>query len=306
MDMKNKGLILVLATSIISGFSIFLNAFAVKGFDSSVFTFSKNVLVAVFIFSIILLIRKFSELRKLTRKQWVQLTIVGLVGGSIPFILFFKGLQMTTGATSGFIYKTLFVYATVFAVLFLKEKISKGLIAGVALLMIGTYVFARPELSFSTGHLLVFGSTLLWAAENVYSKHMLKKLSGNIVAFGRMFFGSAFIFIFLAFTSKASLIVSMTSQQYLWILLTSALLLAYVMTFYNGLKTVKVSTATSILAMGAPITFILGAAFSGAAVTLLDAVGTLIMLIGIVLVIWSSQVYSGIMGKLKRAKNEWR
>ena len=51
---NKKGLLLVFLTAVISGFSIFINSYGVKGFDSSVFTFSKNIVVALFLFSIII------------------------------------------------------------------------------------------------------------------------------------------------------------------------------------------------------------------------------------------------------------
>ena len=97
---EKKGLILVILTAIISGFSIFINSYGVKEFDSSIFTFTKNVLVALLLFSVIFAFGNISELKTLKRKNWLQLIIIGLVGGSIPFLLFFEGLKLTTGTTS--------------------------------------------------------------------------------------------------------------------------------------------------------------------------------------------------------------
>ena len=82
-----KGAWLVLATAIISGFAIFLNAFGVKGINPYLFTGTKNLLVAVFLLSTILLFKQFKELRKLERKDWLNLGLIGLTGGSIPFLL---------------------------------------------------------------------------------------------------------------------------------------------------------------------------------------------------------------------------
>ena len=45
--MDRKGVGLVLATAIISGVSVFLNSFGVKGLDASFFTTAKNLLVAI-------------------------------------------------------------------------------------------------------------------------------------------------------------------------------------------------------------------------------------------------------------------
>ncbi|MBT4175080.1 EamA family transporter, partial [archaeon] len=95
---KKRGILLVLLTAIISGFSIFINKLGVQGIDPYIFTFLKNTLVAVFLFSIIILAYQYKKLKQLKLKQWFQLALVGLLGGSIPFLLFFKGLTLTSGA----------------------------------------------------------------------------------------------------------------------------------------------------------------------------------------------------------------
>jgi len=292
MHLSRTGLLLVFFTAIISGFSIFINSFGVKGFDSSVFTFSKNVVVALLLFSIVILLKQFNELRQLNKKQWLQLIGIGFIGGSIPFLLYFKGLQMATGAAAGFIHKTMFVYVAVFALLFLKEKMTKGLFVGALFLLIGNYFMIRHDFNLSFGNFLILIATVLWAAENTLAKYVLKEVSGTVVAFGRMFFGSLFILVFLLFTGKAPIIFFMSYNQYLWIALTSIFLLLYVFTYYNGLKHIKVTTAACILALGAPITTLLSFIFSGAQISLHEGLGMLFIAAGVIFVVWLSQLIS--------------
>ena len=99
-----KGLGLVLGTAVISGVSIFLNKFGVGGMDPAVFTTAKNVLVAVFLISTLLALKEWKTLKSLSGKAWGQLALIGLIGGSIPFLLFFTGLQMTSAAQAGFLH----------------------------------------------------------------------------------------------------------------------------------------------------------------------------------------------------------
>ena len=63
---SKKGLMLVLGTAVISGFSIFINSYGVKGFDSSVFTFSKNFAVALALIALILGMRQWREIARLS------------------------------------------------------------------------------------------------------------------------------------------------------------------------------------------------------------------------------------------------
>jgi drug/metabolite transporter (DMT)-like permease len=287
---ERKGILLVLMAALVSGFSIFLNGFGVKGFDSSVFTFSKNIVVAVLLLAVITGAGQLNSLRRLTLKHWRQLAVIGLVGGSIPFLLFFKGLQMTTGQASAFIHKTIFIYVAVFAFFFLKEKLSKGLLIGALLLLAGNYFMLRPDFSVSSGYLLIFAATILWAAENVYAKQVLKELSGSIIAFGRMFFGSVFILAFLFATGKTAMVWNMSPAQYGWIGLTSVLLMLYVACFYSGLRHVKVTAAACILSIGAPVTTMLSWAFSGSPVSLAEAAGILLIAAGMVSVVWFANI----------------
>ncbi|HII17578.1 TPA: DMT family transporter [Candidatus Woesearchaeota archaeon] len=301
--MHKKGLVLVLFTAIISGCSIFINSFGVAGFDSSVFTFSKNLVVAAMLAALLLLFGKWEEVKRLSRRQWMKLALIGFVGGSIPFLLFFRGLQMTTGTTSAFLHKTLFIYASVFALLFLKEKLSKGFIAGACLLLAGNYLMLGPSFDLSPGYLLIIGATVLWAAENAYARHTLSEMSGTIVAFGRMAFGSLFIFLFLLLAGKAPQLALMSPQQWEWIGVTSVFLLLYVYTFYNGLAAVKVSTATSILTLGAPITTLLDFAFLGKPVTPDTALGMLLIGAGVAsifLYAWAAGSVVGAAGEKKQ------
>ncbi|PIN68017.1 hypothetical protein COV94_06270, partial [Candidatus Woesearchaeota archaeon CG11_big_fil_rev_8_21_14_0_20_57_5] len=71
----DKGIRLILFTALVSGFSIFLNSWAVKGFDSSVFTFSKNLLVALLLSAVLLGIGMRDQLMRLKAGQWRQLML---------------------------------------------------------------------------------------------------------------------------------------------------------------------------------------------------------------------------------------
>ncbi len=287
--MNQKGVALVFATAIISGFSIFLNKYAVSGIDSSVFTFSKNLIVAAVLVSLLVLWKK-DALQLLTRKDWLTLSVIGLVGGAIPFLLFFRGLQLISGSMGSFIHKTMFIFVAVLAALFLGEKVKKWFFVAAIALLTGNFMLLKMKgfgFGFGAGEMMVLSATLLWAVENTFSKHALKRLDSTTVAAGRMGFGALFIFMFLAATGKAPLIFSLTQNQIGWIIITSVLLLAYVLTWYSGLKHIDVSAATTILMLGSPVTLLFSFAFSSAAVTIGDALGMMLVFAGVFVVLSS-------------------
>jgi drug/metabolite transporter (DMT)-like permease len=262
--MPKKGMLLVFLTAVISGFSVFINKFGVDITNPYVFTFLKNTVVALLLGGLILALKDFGVLRRLKLKQWFALILIGLMGGSIPFLLFFKGLSLTGAAQGSFIQKTMFIYVAILAVIFLKEKISKNFIIGSLFLLIGNILALKSlKFSFGYGDLLVLAATLFWAVENIISKFVLRNLPSTTVAWGRMFFGSIFILGYLSLSGQTGTLSTLNFAQISWILITSVLLFGYVITWYSGLKHVPVSVATSVLLLGSPITTLLAALSAG-------------------------------------------
>ncbi len=281
-----KGLLLVLGTAIISGVSIFINKFGVNDMDASLFTGAKNVVVAVFLFSLILLAKDFNKLKELSRKDYAKLFAIGLVGGSIPFLLFFKGLQLTSAAQGAFVHKTMFVWVGILALIFLKEKLDKGIVIGAVLLLAGNLLLLKiNHFVFNTGDFLILAATLLWSIETIISKKALESLDSKIVGLGRMFFGSLIILAFLALTNKVSLISTLSGTHWLWVMITSVFLFGYVFTWYSGLKELKTSVATSILLLGSVITSMLELVFSNTIMNAPQIGGMILLILGIISVV---------------------
>ncbi len=282
---EKKGLLLVLGTAVISGFSIFINKFGVKEFDPYLFTWVKNTFVALMILGIALGSGEINALRKISPRQLLLLLAIGLLGGAVPFLLFFKGLSLTTAANASFIHKSMFVYVAVLATLFLKEKIDRRVLWAGLLLLLGNILFLKI-LPFGSraGDLLILLATVLWAIETVLSKKALKTISPRLVAAGRMGFGSIFILIFLLLSGRVSGLSQITLAHVGWLTITGLFLLGYVLTWYAGLRTVRASIATSILLLGAPITALLTLVSSGVSFDLSQWIGFLLLIAGVLVV----------------------
>lgn len=285
-----KGYFLVFLTAVISGFSVFINKFGVSVVNPFVFTGLKNLSVAIFLAGLIFILKDWRILKSLSPKQWFLLALIGLIGGSIPFLLFFKGLSLTSAVLGGFWHKTMFIYVAVLAAIFLKEKIDKKFLFGGLLLVLGNILLLK-QLSFTInyGDVLIVLATLFWASENIISKHILRDLKGNIVAWARMFFGALFIFIFLLATGQASSTSSLSLAQAGWVLATSLLLFAYSISWYNGLKYIPASHATAILVLGSPITTLLSFISSGI-IGIQEITASSFIIAGILIILGLSQI----------------
>jgi drug/metabolite transporter (DMT)-like permease len=289
---EKKGILLVLSTAIISGVSVYVNSIAVKFSNPYVFTGMKNAIVGIVFLSLILLWKEWKKIKELTRSQWMKLFVIGLIGGAIPFLLFFKGLTMTTAAKGGFIQKTMFLYVALLAIAFLKEKMNKSFFIGLGALLFGNILFLgiKPQ-GMNWGDGLILIATLLWAVEIIISKKALTDLPANIVAWGRMFFGAVFIGLFLVNTHQLAPLFAYNAVQRKWIAITSLFLVGYVFTLYHGLKSVRASVATAILAIGAPITSLITIIAQKNLVWSADKTwGIMLMVAGIILVIGLNQI----------------
>ncbi|MFC1726981.1 DMT family transporter [Patescibacteria group bacterium] len=283
-----SGTVLILATAIISGFSIFINKIGGLSLDPYVFTGSKNFLVALIIFSSILISSNLKSFNKLKFKNWLTLLLIGIVGGGLPFLLFFKGLTLTSPAQASFIHKNMFLLAAPLALFFLKEKISRRFYLVAFVLLIGNALFFKlTTVTFGQGDLLILLAASLWAIESIISKKALKSLPVKTVAFGRMFFGSLFIIAFLLSRGQLNQITQLNLQQISWIVLTSLLLFGFVITWYTGLKLVRVSLATSILVLGSPVTALLSTIFINSTYSAPQIAGAILIFGGVLTVTFS-------------------
>lgn len=253
---QNKGILLVLSTAVISGFSIFINQFGVKVISSDIYTFLKNLVAGLLVIGVLLILREWSGVKKLRIKDWGLLILIGFIGGSIPFLLFFKGLSMSTAGNGSLIHKTMFLFVAVLAVILLKEKLNKWLMSGILLMLIGNVFLLKfnTQVILNRGDLLILIATLFWAVENILSKKAVNYISPRIVGASRMLFGCLFIMIYLIITGQVSQLGHLNISQLSWVWLTGMILTAYVLTWYNGLKYINVSTASCLLALGAPVT----------------------------------------------------
>jgi len=264
-DSVRKGIYLAFLTSIISGVSIFLNKFAVAAIKPPLFfTTTKNMVVGLVLISILIALRKIPLIQVLHKKDIIRLVAIGLVGGSLPFYLFFTGLANVPAVNAAIIQKSLVVWVAILAVPFLKEKFSLLSILAIVLLFVGNnYIGGFQGFTFSTGELMIFGATILWAVENVIAKKALQNIDADIVSAARMGLGAIVLLGATLVTSPVSFIsiASFDFTQYFWLGITAVLLVGYVMTWYRALALAPATTVTAILVFSTVITNILSAIF---------------------------------------------
>ncbi|MBI5465924.1 MAG: DMT family transporter [Candidatus Kerfeldbacteria bacterium] len=282
--------ILALLAAAISGTNNFLTKVAVGVVgDPIVFTTLKNVLVAMALGGLVLGLKKWKEIKGLSRRQLTLLCAIGVVGGSVPFALYFTGLAQTSAINAGLIHKTLFLWVFLFAVPWLKEKVTAWQWMGVIVLfasnlLVGGFVGFR----YNTGELMILAATVLWATENVIAKSVLRDVSSTTVAASRMILGSIILSLFIVMGGRGVALYSLTPEQWGWTILTSALLLGYVLSWYAALKRAPATYVAALLVPATLVTNLLSAVFVIHALTPLQAGAGALTVLGVALIIWFS------------------
>jgi len=259
------GVLLALATALLSGASIWINAFAVKQLpDPAVYTTVKNGVAAVLLAALAAASVRPATVRAIDRPALTRLLLIGIVGGSVPFILFFTGLAQASAPSAAFIHKTLFVWVALLAVPFLGERLGLIQLGALGVLLAGQALVLTPAgVKWGTGETMIAAATLLWAVESVVAKRVLRSVPSQIVGASRLGVGLIVLVAFLAATGKLGVVAVLTPVQWGWALLTGLFLFGYVTTWFAALQRAPASLVTALLVLGAPVTAALQAAQSG-------------------------------------------
>lgn len=258
-----RGILFALLTACISGVSIFYNKLVVvKGIDSTVFNIFKNGGTALIISALILTTSSKNQFSSLKRNQWLKLLLIALIGGSIPFILFFEGLRSVPAINANLIHKTLFIWVALLAIPFLREKLTALQILGYILILISNVFiggFKGFILNGAEGMILI--ATLFWSVENVIAKIALKDTPVKFVVWGRMFLGTLLLLGYALYSHKLGLLTTVTPAQYVPILGSVFLLTGYVLSWYKSLSLAPATVVSAILVLATPVTNILSGVF---------------------------------------------
>jgi drug/metabolite transporter (DMT)-like permease len=284
---RATGVALAFMTAVISGVSIYVNGHAVKHFgDATVYTTAKNAVAGALLLALALVPHGTREQRPAPPaggKQWTALVAVAVVGGSVPFVLFFEGLARAEATQAAFIQKTLVVWVALLAVPLLRERFRAPHALAVVLLLAGQLWIASDAgtVILGAGEAMIFAATLLWSVEIVFVKHLLGSLPPRTLAAARMAIGTVLLVGWAAISGRAGQLTSLSAEQWRWVGLTGLLLTAYVATWYAALARAQAVDVTAMLVFGAVVTALLSGAADG---TSINVIGTILIAAGSALI----------------------
>lgn len=302
MDQKTnlkKGVLFAFITSVISGLAIFYAKISLIKLPPLILTTTRNSYVGLLFVLYFLIFKQFNQLKKLQKKDWIYLFLIGLIGGSLPFYLFFSGLQMTNPLVGNLIHKTLFVWVTVMGYFFLKERFNLSYLISFVLIFIANFIIGDLKISFGKGELIIFLATLLWSVESIIAKKVLKSVSSEMVGLFRMGGGGATLLFISLITGKGKVFLAINPNYFIYILTGGSILFLYVYFWYKALKYAPAGLVTLILTFSVVVGNILNGAFAGVNLTMLDIYKSIIIATSVGLVLFSLFKFQNL--KLKAA-----
>jgi drug/metabolite transporter (DMT)-like permease len=284
--LRRTGLLLAALTAVISGISVFLNGYGVRAWaeisDPTTYTTLKNVGAAFILIAASIMVNRREPGRGFdigqAREHPGGLLLVAVIGGSIPFVLFFEGLARASSTDAAFIHKTLVVWVAILAVTFLRERVGLLHLAAIALLVWGQAMLAGgvTGIGVGSGEWMIMAATMLWAVETVVAKRLLAGVTSLTVAVARMAGGAVALLAYGLWRGAFTGLSGVTAEHVLWIVITAVTLSAYVATWFAALVRAQAVDVTAVLVGGAIITALLEYGIQGSTI---PSVGGFVMLI---------------------------
>lgn len=285
--MARRGVALALGTAAISGFSVYFNSFGVKLVpDAAVYTTAKNGVAAIILVGLALALGAAREAGALDGRRRTGLLAIAVIGGSVPFVLFFSGLAIATAPTAAFIHKTLFIWVALMAVPLLGERLGLIQVGALGLLLGSQALIAPPTgLGWGPGETMIAAATLLWSVEVILAKRLLVGISAPLLGAARMGLGLVVLVGYLAVSGRLGGLATISGEAFLWILVTGVLLAGYVATWFSALRYAPATTVTSVLVTAVVVTGVLSSISKGAAPDPRVVLGYLLVLVAAALVV---------------------
>lgn len=220
------------------------------------------------------------------RRNRAGLLAIALIGGSVPFVLFFSGLAIATAPTAAFIHKTLFIWVALMAVPFLGERLGLLQIGAFGLLLASQVLIAPPTgLIWGAGETMIAAATLLWSVEVVLAKRLLVGVSAPLLGAARMGLGLIVLVGYLTISGRLGGLAAISGEAFLWILVTGALLAGYVATWFTALKYAPATTVTSVLVAAVVVTGVMSSVSNGAVPDPRVILGYILVVVAVALVV---------------------
>lgn len=212
----------------------------------AVIVFYEHVLGAIVLLA--LSFKWFKDLKKMTKKEWIAISLVALFSGALGTIFYTAALGLIN--YSQFSVVVLLqqlqpIWAILAASILLKEPITKKFLLWAAFGLIAAYMisFRDLQVNLATGAgtaaaaAFALGAGFLWGSSTAISKFVLKKVSFVTATALRFFLAPIFAFALIVGLGQTQSLTAITPPQWVTLLLiTFSTGMVALGVYYYGLK----------------------------------------------------------------------
>lgn len=269
------------------GFNVIAIKVLVEYFDPITIT-ALRILTAGFVVMVLVTINK--ELRKLRKEEWFYILIAAVTGVFGHHLFLGVGLANTSASNAGLILGLVPLMTTLFATIFLKDRLTLNKLLGILLGFSGVAFIVlngNGELSsISKGDIYIFLSVVSQALSFIVIKIGTKTINSRLMTGAMLMIGSSFLFIssFILEPTGFSKLSFGTAGVWIVFALSAVLATALGHSFYN--KTIQYlgPGETAIFINLTPFFSLVGAfIFLGEKISLMQIVGFFFILFGVLL-----------------------
>jgi drug/metabolite transporter (DMT)-like permease len=232
------------------------------------------------------------SIRKLTKKDWVYVLIIGIGGSALASIAFTQAFHYVNPSVAILLQKLQPFVAILLAGTLLKEKLPRQFWLWAFVAIFGAYIISFPKFVPQlydgevwnpnlVGVSYALLAALLWGASTVFGKYLLNKVSFETVTGLRFIVAFVFLLGLNIFQGGLSQIDTMTSTDILYLIIVSIVSGAMsLLLYYRGLQFTKASIATL-----AELGFVLASLVIN--IVFLDASFLSMQIVGIILLLFA-------------------
>lgn len=220
------------------------------------------------------------------RRHALAYLLIGAIGIGGFNLLFFFALQTTSAGNAALIMATNPLLTTLLAAVMLGERPSSRLLlslplalAGVFIVISGGHASRLLHMQIVHGDLLMFGANIAWAFYNILSRRLMPKLSALTNTTLVMSAGAVLLLIVAAGSGEPLTALSFNSGLAMAIMVVGGTVLAYL--FWNTGIAHLGAGRTALFLNLVPVFAMLVAAIMGAAPTLVQIIGGVLVIGGV-------------------------
>ncbi len=199
-------------------------------------------------FLILLLPKWAPDLKKMTKKEWVAISVVALFSGALGTIFYTAALGKVNYIQFSVVVllqQLQPIWAISAAAILLKEKINKNFLIWAILALVSAYFITFKDLTvnLATGGgtiiaaILALSAGFLWGSSTAISKYVLNKVSFLTATALRFILAPIFAFGFIATSNQIPALFTLTQPQWISLLLiTLSTGMVALGIYYYGLK----------------------------------------------------------------------